>query len=89
MTDVQEDIVRLSEEWYNLISSDHHKDKDCHWHIESVWSYGLPPKYFVRHYGNIIDDIEAKCDTYEEALHTLKKIVANLLKFQKNFEKRC
>ena len=33
MTDVQEDILRLSEEWHDLISGDHHKDKDCHWYL--------------------------------------------------------
>jgi RNA binding exosome subunit len=47
----------------------------------------LLPKYFVRHYGNIIDDIEAKCDTYEEALHALKKIIKRAIERQKELEK--
>lgn len=84
--DIQKEIIALTEEWHELICADIHKDRDCHWYIESVWSYGLAPKYFVRHYGNIIDDIEAKCDTYEEALHTLKKIIKRAIEREKELE---
>jgi hypothetical protein len=85
-TDIQKEILVLTEEWHELVCAEIHKDRDCHWYIESVWSYGLLPKYFVRHYGNIIDDIEAKCDTYEEALHALKKIIKRAIERQKELE---
>ena len=84
--DIQKDILKLTEEWNELVCDVIHKDRDCHWYIESVWSYGLSPKYFVRHYGNITDDIEAKCDTYGEALHTLKKIIKRAIEREKELE---
>ena len=34
----------------------------------------------------LIDDIEAKCDTYEEALHTLKKIIKRAIEREKELE---
>ena len=61
MTDVQKDIVKLTEEWYELISGNHHKDRDCHWYIETRWSYGEQPEYRVFHNGYVTDDIEISC----------------------------
>ncbi len=45
--DIQKDILKLTEEWHELVCEGIHKDRDCHWYIESVWSYGLSPKYFA------------------------------------------
>ena len=66
--DLINEITYLTDQWYCLIGREHHKDRDCHWYIETKWSYGDPPKYFVRHYGYILDEISEECSSYEEAL---------------------
>jgi hypothetical protein len=81
-----EEITKLTNEWYILIGPTHHKDKCCHWYIETKWSYGQPPKYSVQHHGYILHDFdEIKCSSYEEALivlagcHTLAMADGNLV----------
>ena len=80
MSDIIEEITNLTDEWYHLIGKDHHKDRDCHWYIETKWSYGFPPKYLVCHYGYILDEIEEECDSYELALTRLKDILTEEIK---------
>jgi hypothetical protein len=75
MKETIEEINILTEEWYSLIGKEHHKDRDCHWYIETKWSYGYPPIYTVHHYGYIIDRIEEECDSYNSALLKLKEIL--------------
>lgn len=80
MSNIIEEITILTDEWYHLIGKDHHKDRDCHWYIETKWSYGFPPKYIVCHYGYIIDAIEEECDSYDLALVKLKDILTEEIK---------
>ena len=87
MTDIQKDIVRLSEEWHDLISGDHHKDKDCHWYIETRWSYGEQPEFRVLHHGYVTDDIEIACDSYDTALMELRTIIKRAIEREKELEK--
>ena len=84
---IQEDIVKLSEEWYELISGNHHKDRDCHWYIETRWSYGEQPKFRELHHGYITDDIEIACDSYETALMELRTILKRAIEREKESEK--
>lgn len=83
MNDLIKEITKLTEEWYILIGPDHHKDRDCHWYIETVWSYGLNPKYIIRHYGYILDEIEECWNSYELALGRLKEILEEKIKEEK------
>lgn len=80
MSNIIEEITILTDEWYHLIGKDHHKDRDCHWYIETKWSYGFPPKYIVCHYGYLIDKIEEECDSYDLALVKLKDILTEEIK---------
>jgi len=73
--DLIEEITKLTDEWRSLTASDHCKDKDFHWYIETKWSYGNPPKYTVWHHGYILDRIEEDWNTYELALERLKEIL--------------
>lgn len=75
MSKLIEEITELTDEWYTLIGPDHHKERDCHWYIETRWSYGNPPKYTVWHHGYILDRIEEDWNTYELALGRLKEIL--------------
>ena len=83
MKNIIEEITILTDEWYRLIGSDHHKNKDCHWYIETKWSYGYPPKYSVQHFGYILDDIVEECDSYDEALLKLKEILTEKIEEEK------
>ena len=64
MNNKDEEITQLTLLWYHIIRSDHHKDRDCHWAIEKVWSYGNIPKYIVRHDGYVYERFTKEFDTY-------------------------
>jgi len=87
MKNIIEEITKLTDEWYHLIGKDHHKDKDCHWYIETKWSYGHPPVYTVHHYGYILDRIEEECDSYEEALTVLRDTLKEKIEEEKQSQK--
>jgi hypothetical protein len=70
---IEEEIVYLSSLWYQYVGLDHHKDRDCHFYIQKVWSYGDAPYYQAHHNGYISDDFEGtKCTTLEEAQEELR-----------------
>ncbi len=84
MSPIIQEITKLTEEWYILIGPDHHKDRDCHWYIETIWSYGNKPEYIIRHYGYILDEIEERWESYELALGRLKEILEEKIKEEKD-----
>lgn len=47
------EVAQLGSEWYRLVSSDHHKDRDCHFYINTVFSYGAVAYYRPEHYGYV------------------------------------
>jgi hypothetical protein len=67
-----DEIAQLNSCWYELIANDVHKDNDCHWCIETRWSYGYSPIYTVIHSGHIFERVEEECESYEEALLLVK-----------------
>lgn len=85
MKTIIEEITELTDEWYFLIGKDHHKDRDCHWYIETKWSYGEPPKYIIQHYGYILDEIQETWKTYELALERLKEILTEEITQYKSY----
>jgi hypothetical protein len=87
MENIIEEITKLTDEWYHLIGKDHHKDRDCHWYIETKWSYGQPPKYSVQHFGYILDDIVEECDSYDEALIELREILKENIEEEKRLQR--
>jgi hypothetical protein len=84
MNKIIDEVTNLTNEWYLLIGKDHHKDRDCHWYINTKWSYGQPPVYIVEHYGYVYDKVEIKCKTYNEALKALKEELEYAIKQEKN-----
>lgn len=80
MKTIIEEITELTAEWYKLIGPEHHKDRDCHWYIETKWSYGQPPLYTIQHFGYILDDINENWSTYELALERLKETLTEEIK---------
>jgi hypothetical protein len=83
---LQEEITELTNEWYNLIGGNHHKDRDCHFYIKTKWSYGKPPVYFVEHFGYIVHDyIEIEYKTYDEALVGLRDKLKEIIEEQRKW----
>lgn len=80
-------ITELSKEWYILIGGDHHKDRDCHFYINTVWSYGQQQKYRVEHFGYLYRDVEETFDTYKEAAEFLMNTLKTMIDREKNIEK--
>ena len=86
MSELIEEITKLTDEWRKLTGKDHCKDRDFHWYVETKWSYGLPPKYTVQHYGYILHDFEdVECSSYDEALKTLKDVLIEKIEDEKKF----
>jgi hypothetical protein len=81
-----EQITELTTEWQTLVyAQGHHKDKDCHWSIETRWSYGDSPRYVVQHYGYIRpNEINVKYSTYPEAVRGLKLVLEEAIRDLKN-----
>ena len=83
MNNIIEEITKLTDEWYNLIGPRHHKDRCCHWYIETKWSYGQPPTYEVQHWGYIRDEVRVVCSSYNDALVALKAELQNAIREEK------
>jgi hypothetical protein len=79
-------ITELTKKWYIEIGKDHHKDRDCHFYINTVWSYGQKQKYRVEHYGYLYKDVEETFDTYREAAEYLLKTLEIMIEREKNIE---
>ena len=79
---IQQEILDLTVKWRNVLTKSNgvHKDRDCHWCIETVWSYGQDPEYYVRHYGYIFEEVNIACSSYEVALKELKKVIQRAIK---------
>jgi hypothetical protein len=88
MKDTIKTITNLTDEWYNLIVKDHHKDRDCHFYINTVWSYGQDPVYRVEHYGYIVDEIEEDFYSYDEAISFLEKKLKEIIKQEQCTQER-
>ena len=84
--DLHQEILSLTKEWYSLIVGDHHKNRDCIWSIETVWSYGEVPTYRVIHNAYIGEDVDISCSSYEEALEELAVALKDAIKLEKQNE---
>ena len=79
-------ITELSKEWYIVIGGDHHKDRDCHFYINTVWSYGQKQKYRVEHFGYLYRDVEEIFETYKEAAEYLLTTLRTMIEGEKSIE---
>jgi len=64
---MEQEIIKLTDIWYKLVSLDHHKDRDCHWSIYKTYSYGQPARYRVEHAGYVWKDYSEEFGTSGEA----------------------
>lgn len=80
----QDEIVKLTQAWYELVSIDHHKDRDCHWVIEVTYSYGKSPSYVVVHNGYVYDKpVNIPCSSLYAAEKTLIRVLRKALRNQR------
>lgn len=86
MKDLIEEVTKLTNEWYTLIGPEHHKDRDCHWYIETKWSYGQSPSYSIRHCGYILDKISENWSSYELAMGRLKEILTEEIEQYRKYD---
>ena len=52
---IEAEVVKLTQQWYEYVNTDHHKDRDCHFFVEKVFSYGEPAHYRAWHEGYVAD----------------------------------
>lgn len=86
--ELQDKITELTEEWRKLVVQDHCKDRDFHFYINTVWSYGQKQKYRVEHYGYIHKHVEEIFDTYREAAEFLLNELHKMIKDFKTYEEK-
>lgn len=80
----QAKISTLVALWYQLVNLDHHKDRDCHWTIETAYSYDGQLAFRVSHYGYVHREVSRECNSYPEAEAALLEELAKA--FQEQFE---
>ena len=80
---IEKRITELSAQYYDLIGGEHHKDRDCHWSIETLWSYGQAPVYIVEHKGYLHETEKATFDSYETAMAFLRDELMEAIEIEK------
>ena len=83
----QEQIIELSKKWYEYVGKNHHKDRDCHWYIETDFAYGDKIAFTACHYGYVFEDFETPPprSTYEDAEGDLLELIKEAIKSQKEW----
>lgn len=75
-------ITKLAEEYHKMIAGDH-KDRDCHWSIETRWSYGNAPVYIVEHDGYLHTTDRAIFNSYDAALAYLQEELQDAIEIER------
>lgn len=83
--DLSAEITRLGGVWYELVNIDHHKDRDCHWGIDVVWSYGEPPKFRAWHDGYVYERISKDFRNLRAAMVYVRDELTEAINGQKNW----
>lgn len=78
-----EKITKLAEEYHGLIAGQKHKAGDCHWKIETRWSYGNAPVFIVSHNGYLHRMEETICGSYEAALAVLRDELKDAIEIER------
>ena len=85
----EEELRKIMLDWYELISHDHHKDRDCRFGIYKHWQYGEEPYYYIDHYGYLFNEqkeLEKQYKTYELAKNELATMILHMIEQYKKFQ---
>ncbi len=64
-------ICKLMALWYRTIGLRRHEDRDCHFTIETRFSYGGQVRFILKHQGHLEKDIQEEFWSYELAEQAL------------------
>lgn len=64
-------ISKLMALWYRTIGLENHEDQDCHFTIETQFSYGGQVRFGLTHHSSIGEDIQEEYWSYEFAEQAL------------------
>jgi hypothetical protein len=78
MENTMSNLKKLAELYYELISHDHHKDKDCHFYITFKVSSYEKDTITVQHFG-YINEFKVVTDSYEKAVEILKQEMLKII----------
>jgi len=85
---MSQSVHELITKYNSLIQRDHHKDRDCHFHIQRDWSYGELLGWCVVHYGYCykenVDGESAYFPSYQAAEDHLVKLLTEWVKEEEN-----
>ncbi|GJL63373.1 MAG: hypothetical protein NPIRA04_20270 [Nitrospirales bacterium] len=73
-------ISKLMALWYRTIVLEHHQDQDCHFTIETRFSYGGQVRFFLNHHGSIDQAIKEEYWSYEFAEQALIRHLSNRIR---------
>ncbi|RMG43177.1 MAG: hypothetical protein D6732_00390 [Methanobacteriota archaeon] len=77
-------IQERAREYYNLICSDYHKDRDCHFEIVAKWSYGKFVGWEPRHPGYLHKVESNVFGSFKEAAGFLIERIEEMIAAEKN-----
>ena len=81
-------FVEMTDKWYEYVSMDHHKDRDCHWVIETDFAYGNKPTYIAMHHGYIANSRTGQDrETYQEAFEDLVEFLKDAIDGERDWAK--
>ncbi len=87
---MKDKILKLTKLWYEYVGMDHHKDCDCHWFINKIWSYGGEPYYKIIHDGYIYEAKNYKrYKTYEAAEKALYREIHKAFRLELEWAKEA
>lgn len=82
------EITTLTGVWCELVNIDHHKDRDCHWGIDVVWSYGDGPKFKAWHEGYVYKRISQEFRNMNAAMVYIRDQVKAAINSQRDWANR-
>jgi hypothetical protein len=86
---MKKQIQELTEKWYRYVNKNHHKDRDCHFYIETAYSYGDKPTFTAYHEGYVAEPEHCPPrETYEEAEEDLLDLLKRIIHYQKEWVDR-
>lgn len=89
LNELSAEVTALTSLWMRLVNVDSHKDRDCHWTIETVWSYGESPTFRVYHEGYVYKSVNIERPTMYDALYALRNELKNAIKSQEDWARRA
>ena len=83
----ENDLIDVMSKWYDLISKNHHKDRDCHFNICKRFSYGNKWHYYIEHHGYLFDSNIVPDKEYNSYYEARESLILMINKMISEYEK--